>query len=250
MDRVLITGLYVFVRMATVVSSLPILGTLGVPRQAVLMASIAAATLIVPHLPAAEVPPSFGLFLVRLVLEMLYGLLLTLGVRVVFQGIALAGEMMGLQMGLALATLFDPLSRESSSALGTLATWLAAMTFFGVGLHLEVIEVVGRSFVASPPGAVTVDSTLMPYLVEAAGTHFTLGLQLAGPLICLVFIINVLMALLTRLAPRMNVFFALGLTATSASGMVLLWVAMPWFLTVHLEAVRQAVADLAEVVRQ
>ncbi len=245
MEQAVATVLFVFVRLVTVMSSLPLFGSLGMPRQVVLVASICAAIVVTPHLPPVAVPLTVGTLVFAGVLEMVYGLLLTLGIRIVFAAVGLAGEMMGLQMGLALATLFDPLQRESSSALGTLSTWLAGLVFLGTGLHLTILELVAESFRVSPPGGQVVDLSVVPSLIEAMGLHFALGVQLAGPLIALVFVLNVFMALLTRLAPRMNVFFALGLTATSVCGMLLLWASMPWWIRVHLGYLQQAVAGLA-----
>lgn len=244
MDQIVLTGGLVFVRLASVISGLPIFGSLGAPRQAIVVISVAAAFLITPHVPAAEVPPSLIGLVAAVVMEALWGLMVTLGVRVMFAVVSTAGEMMGLQMGLALATMFDPLSRESSSALGTLSIWLAGMVFLGAGLHLTIIELVARTFEVVPPGRMFLDVRIVPALADGVGQHFALGVQLAGPLIALQFVLNVLMALLTRLAPRMNVFFALGLSATSICGMILLRTAMPWFLTVHLDLMKDAVRQL------
>lgn len=241
MDQVVLTGGLVFVRLAAVISGLPIFGSLGAPRQAIIVISLALAVLITPHVMAAAIPSSLFLLVLVLAAEILWGMLVTMGIRIMFSAVSTAGEMMGLQMGLALATMFDPLSRESSSALGTLAIWLSGMVFLGAGLHLQVIELISLSFATYPPGQMSLDVSIVPALAEAAGHHFALGVQLAGPLIALHFVLNVLMALLTRLAPRMNVFFALGLTATSVVGMLLLEAAMPWLLTVHLDQMRAAV---------
>ena len=246
MEQVVLTGGLVFARLAAVISGLPIFGSLGSPRQAVIVISAIASFLITPHLPPVAVPPTVGFLVVAVMMEVLYGLLVTLGVRVVFGAISTAGEMMALQMGLALSTLFNPLSRESTASLGTLATWLSGVVFLGSGLHLTVIELVGRSFEIMPPGSLDLGARPVPGLIDQAGQHFMIGVQLAGPLIALHFVLNLLMALLTRLAPRMNVFFALGLTATSVAGLLLLQASLPWILHVHLEEMRRAVHILGE----
>jgi flagellar biosynthesis protein FliR len=64
----------------------------------------------------------------------------------------------------------------------------------------------------------------------------------------LVWLINVFFALLGRMAPKMNVFFSIGLTANSAAGLYIFAVAMPWILIAHTEAMKEAVRNMARMV--
>ena len=121
------------------------------------------------------------------------------------------------------------------------------MTFMSTGLHLRIIEILGESLHRAPPGTLAPHGDMVPYLIRSCGAHLSMGLQLAGPLIALIFIVNVLMALLARLAPRMNVFFAVGMTSTTVAGMVLVFASIPWFVAVHLESMRQAVGVAARI---
>ncbi|MBX2800671.1 MAG: flagellar biosynthetic protein FliR [Myxococcales bacterium] len=246
-EQTLVTGMLVFVRMATVIAGLPIFSTQGAPRQAVLLFGLATSLVITPTLPVVALPTHLAGFVAVLGLEILYGVLLVLGVRATFSVVNLAGELMGLQMGLAMATLFDPLQRERSSALGTLAAWLSGMAFLGTGLHLRVVELLGSSFHLVPPGQLAVGPELVPALVATVGAHFSMGVQLAGPLLALVFIVNVLMAVLARLAPRMNVFFAIGLSANIVIGLMLMWLSMPWFIMAHHSWLERSVAELGRL---
>ncbi len=108
-----------------------------------------------------------------------------------------------------------------------------------------MLEILGRSFDVVPPGEISDGGPLLMDLVEIMGNHFAMGVQLAGPLLAMVFIINVLVAILARLAPRMNVFFSVGLTATTVAGLLLIWASLPWLLTTHLGWIERAVARIA-----
>lgn len=245
MEAALVTGLLVLVRMAAVIAGLPIFATQGTPRQAVLIASLGTTLVIAPTLPVVSVPADLSALVLAVIVEVLYGSLLSLGVRVTFTAAGFAGELMGLQMGLAMATLFDPLQRQSTSAIGTLVAWLSGLSFLATGLHLRVLEILGRSFDVVPPGTISDGGPLLTDLVQIMGNHFAMGVQLAGPLLAMVFIVNVVVAILARLAPRMNVFFSVGMTATTVGGLLLIWTALPWLLTVHLGWIERAVARIA-----
>ncbi len=245
MEAALVTGLLVLVRMAAVIAGLPIFATQGTPKQAVLVASLGATLVITPTLPVIAAPASLSALMIAVVFEVLYGSLLALGVRVTFTVAGFAGELMGLQMGLAMATLFDPLQRQSTSIIGTLIGWLSGLAFLSANLHLRVIEILGRSFDVVPPGSFVSGEALLIDLTQIMGQHFAMGVQLSGPLLAMVFTINVVVAILARLAPRMNVFFSIGLTATTVAGLLLIWAALPWLLVIHLAWIERAVARIA-----
>jgi len=238
------TILLAFCRLAAVMAGLPIFSTIGTPREAILLVTFGATLLVAPNLPVVAAPPSLAGVLLLVGVEVLYGSLVTLGIRAIFQALSLASELMSMQTGLAMATLFDPMQTQNSTMVGTLATWLSAMVFLGMGLHLEVLGVLAESFVRVPPGHLAPGVDLSGAVVATVGWHFSLGVQLAGPMLAMVFVVNVMVAMLARLAPRMNVFFSIGLTATMVAGIGLFWLSLPWILAVHVEAMQRIVSVL------
>jgi len=82
----------------------------------------------------------------------------------------------------------------------------------------------------------------------AVGTCISLGAQLAGPLILMAWMINVLVGVLGRLAPRMNVFLSIGMTLSSAVGVVLVMLSLPWMMVSHEAALREVVANSWHVI--
>jgi len=242
-DLVFTLGL-AFARIAAVVAGLPIFSTLGTPREAIIIGTFATTLLVWPTLPVVAAPDSIAEIVLLIGVEVIYGFLATLGIRAVFQALSLAAELMSMQTGLAMATLFDPMQLNQSSMVGAIATWLSGMVFLGLGLHLEVLIVIGESFVRVPPGQLAPHVDLASAMVATVGWHLTLGVQLAGPMLAMVFLVNVFVALLARLAPRMNVFFSIGLTATTVGGITLFWLSLPWILSLHAGAMQRIVSVL------
>ncbi|MEN0062811.1 MAG: flagellar biosynthetic protein FliR [Myxococcota bacterium] len=231
-----------FSRLAAVVAGLPIFSTLGTPRQAIVLVTVGVTILILPTLPITAAPATLDAVIVLVGVEVLYGFLTTLGIRAIFQSLSLAAELMSMQTGLAMATMFDPLQVQTSTMVGTVASWLSGMVFLGMGLHLYVLQMLADSFTKVPPGHLAPSPDLPQAIIATVGWHFTLGVQLAGPMLAMVFVVNVLVAILARLAPRMNVFFSIGLTATTIGGMTLFWLSLPWILTLHADAMKKIIA--------
>ena len=140
-------------------------------------------------------------------------------------------------MGFAMAQQLDPVSRASVSVPARLATLLAGAVFLGAGLHLECLMLIRASFMVVPPGAAGVPWDSLMALTQMGGDLFFVGVRLGGPIVALVWMINVFVGVLAKLAPRMNVFFSVGMTVTSVVGIIVLALATPMMLGEHLEVV-------------
>lgn len=242
-----LTGALVFIRMAGVIAGLPIFNADGVPKSATVFGALGLSALLLPTVPAASAIDGLPALIAAAVLELLYGGMLSFGVRAAFAAVTLAGELISIQTGLALASLFNPLQNATSSSLGVLTMWLSGLAFVLSNLHLRVIEIVAMSFHRAPPGELAAAMGSMPMLIEAVGSSILLGVQLAGPVLAMVFVINVVVAILARLAPRMNVFFSIGMTVTGVVGLVLFFTVLPWLLAVHQGAIDHAVGAVGRL---
>jgi flagellar biosynthetic protein FliR len=227
----LVTAGYVFARIAALFMTLPVVSATGVPRAVPVLLALATTALVVPTVPVIDVQQS-ALYL-GLVTEIVLGAAAGLTVRAVFASLALSGELMGMQMGFAMAQLFDPVQRTNQGPVAMLATLLATAVFLDLGLHGEALVLVVDSFQAVPVGTFAVLELQVDPVVESVGRVFRFGVQLSGPALVLVLLINVLIGLLGKLAPKMNVFFSVGPTLTTAGGVALLAIALPSLIAAH-----------------
>ncbi len=233
----LLVGL-VFARIGALFVALPVLGTSGLPRGVTVLLALVTTALVVSHLE----PPTGVDLLPGMVGEIALGACAGLVVRAVFASLALAGELMGMQMGLGMAQLFDPVQKTQQGPVAMLATLLASAIFLQLDLHADLLELLVRSFEAQPPGGFAVLGLGADPLIEAVEQSLRFGLQLASPVVVLVCLINVLVGILGKLAPRMNVFFSVGPTLTTIGGIGLLAVSLPGVLHGHAAVLREALA--------
>jgi flagellar biosynthesis protein FliR len=238
------TGGLVFCRTAGLVGTLPVFAAQGTPKHVPIFAALSVTLLVAPAIPLVEAPAHLGVLIAGVAGEIFLGATAGLTVRAVFAALAMGCEIMAMQMGLAIATMFNPLERQQAGPLGLMASWAAGLAFVANGLHLRCIEAVGVSFTHLPPGAWTGNLDFLTLFPAAVESTIVLGVQLAGPILGLVWLVNLLVAILARLAPKMNVFFSIGMTLTSVLGIWMLAMALPWILAVHGAAVETAVASL------
>jgi len=233
----MLTALLVFSRMGGLLMSMPVFKTRGVPKHMQVLAAVALTAVLAPVVPAASLEGGLIGLLFSSASEVGVGLLMGFIVTVIFEAMHLATELMSTQSGFAMASIFNPFSKASSAPLGNLAGWMTALVFLTTGLHRDCLLMLGKSFEVLPAGTLAQPGRAGEVVIEVTTQMIVLGAQLAGPVVALVWLLNVFVAVLTRLAPRMNVYFSVGLVLTPISAVMLFGISLPWLLLAHNEAI-------------
>ncbi|MCV2392772.1 flagellar biosynthetic protein FliR [Actinotalea sp. M2MS4P-6] len=148
-------------------------------------------------------------FLGDLLLQVLVGLALGFVVYLVFAAVQSAGAAIDMFGGFQLASAFDPMSMTNGAQWSRLYQLTAIVLLFASDAYQVVIGGLARSFDALPLGADLDLAALAHTLTTGLSQMFVAALQIAGPLIAVLFLADVGLGLLTRVAPALNAF-ALG----------------------------------------
>lgn len=209
-----------FIRVLAVFTSAPIFSARSVPMRsrvalAFLIAVCAQATL--GEQPVVSLNDARALEV--LVQQVLIGLAIGLAVRIVFAAVELAGELVGLQMGLNFAGFFDPATGAQTSTVGRFFGNTTMLLFVVMGGHLMLIQAVVASFSTFPIGGGALEAVNTMRLHELGAVVFRYGLWIALPLVGMLIFINIVLGIVSRIAPQMNAF-AIGFPVTLSAGLV------------------------------
>ncbi|QJU56861.1 flagellar biosynthetic protein FliR [Sphingomonas sp. AP4-R1] len=206
----------------------PIFGMAAVPVQLRLIVSLAVGMAGLSAVPF-QLPPDGVTSVAGIVLvlgEVMAGIALGFAVQIGFSSALLAGETIGNTMGLGFAQMIDPHSGSSSPALGQFLSIIATFLFLSIGGHLSLATIIVDSYRALPVGAAMPASSSIRGLVMFGGDLFAAGLAIALPVGFALILVQIVMGMLSRSAPAMNLF-AVGLPATLLAGLVLMAIASP-----------------------
>jgi flagellar biosynthetic protein FliR len=207
----------------------PVFGGLGVPRRVRLMIGLAVAFALIPGLPAMPaVPPGSWTGIMIIAQQMLIGILMGLTLRIVFAAVDVAGEMIGMQMGLSFALFYDPQNAGQTAVLGQFLGLLATLTFLAMNGHLLTLSVLAESFQLLPVGISPVSGQGFVAAVSWSAVIFSAGVLLSLPIVAALLIANIAMGVLSRVAPQLNLF-AVGFPVTIVAGFVVLTISLPYF---------------------
>lgn len=203
----------------------PLLGSARIPARIRVGAAILLTVLLVPTLPppppvVLSGPAGWGL----VIQQFLIGVTIGLVVRLMFAAIEIAGELIGLQMGLGFATFIDPTRNAPVPVVTAFLTTLGSLFFLAIDGHHVVITALAQSFHALPPGQWP-DGQLFMGVVQTATDIFASGVRIALPLIIVLLFTNLALGVMTRASPQINIF-AVGFAITVVVGVAMLAVQM------------------------
>lgn len=198
----------VFLRTGAFLMSLPILNAPSVPVLFRIGLALSASILLVPVLPSFSLPYlSDGFSLgVAAAGEILLGLLAGMAVRLVFEGLQLAGQLAGYQMGLAIAEVIDPATEEQVALLSQFNTLMATLIFLAINGHHAFIRCLVESYEIVPPMGFHVHGPVMERLIRLSAELFIVGLKAGAPIIVALMLSTVSFGLVARTVPQMNIF--------------------------------------------
>ena len=201
------------------------------------------ALLVVPTLPASAIPQDAAGLIAALALQVLTGLAMGFVLNLMLAAITAAGSLVDLAGGLNLPTAIDPLSLDQTPMIGQFYQQVALLLLFVSGGYLIVVNGFVRSFQA-PGFTLGVSGRVAGVLAADLATYITSAVEMAAPILVVLFATQIVLALVSRAAPQMNVwilglplqiFLALALVAVAIS-------AVPTYLT---RLVGRAVGDAA-----
>lgn len=201
------TFFLVLVRVGCIFVFLPFLGEGKAPRALKSLVILLLAVFIYP-ISGAEAPYESWRTteFVRLVAaEVLLGCLMGFAARTVFSSLRITGELVGRQMGMALAVTADPVSGVQSTPIGNFCEVLGVLVLFSIGGHRLMLAALTNSFGQWPLGQFLSADFVLQVSVEAIGHAFVMALQIAAPLLLLTFLISLVMAVMARLVPEVNI---------------------------------------------
>ncbi|PIJ48463.1 flagellar biosynthetic protein FliR [Erwinia sp. OLTSP20] len=213
-------------RILALLMTAPLLSEKAISKRVKIALGVMITWVLLPGLPLTQVtlfsPAGFWL----LIQQILIGIAIGFTMQFAFAAIRMAGEVIGLQMGLSFATFFDPSSRLNMPVLARLLDMLAMLLFLSFNGHLWLISMLCDTFHTLPIGGDTLNGNAWLALCRSAAVVFLQGMRLALPLITLLLVLNLALGLLNRVSPQLSVF-AIGFPVTLTLGLVFISMMMP-----------------------
>ena len=162
---------------------------------------------MITQLPLAARQVSVLEAILLIAYEATYGLALGLIAIVLFSAVKFSGRVIERQMGLAMAEILDPLTGERAQPLGSLLEMIFIILFLSANGHHLLLLIISRSYETFPVGSIPTMAALTGGIVKAGSAMLLAGLRLAAPMLAAFLLLMVVLAVLARMVPEMNILF-------------------------------------------
>ncbi len=206
LDQALVFTL-VLARVSGVIMTVPIFGSRQVPIPARALLTVAMALLITPTQIGAlrQRPQTIVDYALAGTGELLIGVVLGLGVVILLAGVQLAGQLISQLSGMALADVFQPGLDTSMPVISQLLVQVALAVFVLAGGHRLVMAGLLDTFGSVPLGVGLTGGSVVAGLLALLAESFELGVRAAAPAVTALLLATLLMGLVSRTMPQINI---------------------------------------------
>lgn len=232
----IIALIFVFVRITAFFIVTPIFFPSTAPKQLKAMFSLILAIALVSTVGDKNIPNiTNDIMMIFLILnEAISGVILGMATALWFHFIKMAGSFIDLQMGLGMLSIYDPNSNTNITMLANITHWVAIIIFFIVDGHHMLIRMLDESFKIIPLGANMLSQESMGLMIEGTINYFALALRISIPLVLLIIISDLVMGLISRSVPQLNVM-VLGMPIKVMVGISSFIIALPIIIKIIIQ---------------
>jgi flagellar biosynthetic protein FliR len=241
------TFLLVMVRVSVILLMIPIFQSAQVNSRVRFGLGLAI-SFIVWHVVPPIAPLGLGGLTAAVFSQLFVGFTFGFVAYLVFVGIQFAGEVMDLQVGFSIVNVINPLTSQNVSVLGELQLALGSMIYLTADAHHFLIQGLGGSFTLVPLPFAEIHFTLVRDVMAFFGQAFFMVFQIAAPVGIALFLTNIGLALMVRVAPQLNVF-AVGFPLQIMIGLVMILISLPLLEVVLPQVFEETPRELDAVLR-
>ncbi len=219
--------LLVLLRSSALIGTLPFFSSRNIPTLVKAGLSLCLAVLLTPlvKLDAEMMPRDLASIGILGVQEFMIGAILGLSVRLLLTAVQVMGQLAGFQMGFAVANVIDPMGGGQVSVLAQFAYLMTILTLLSVGGHFFFFKALADSFTLVPPGSFSLSRSLYEQMNGMAANMFSLALKIGAPVIGALLFTQVIMGVLAKTVPQMNILMV-GFPLTVSVGLFFLSLTM------------------------
>lgn len=248
-DTMILFGL-LLVRPGLMMLTAPFFGAVFAPPQVRAGLSLLIAFTLLPlvQVPDLHSPAGLAIMLAR---EGAIGLSLGLAIRLLTAVAEFAGELGSYQSGMSAGAMVDPVSGVRNTQMAAAYTNLTIIICFVTNAHHVFLRALVASYRSVPMGLGGLDASVAGSVAKMLGFVFVFGMRLAAPMLVVLLLVEVVLGLMTKVAPSLNIM-TLGAPLRVPVGLMLMSITtatLPALLTHMIPAVLQLAMETARAFR-
>lgn len=243
--------LAILVRVMGAMAFAPIFGNIAVTRRVRIMLGIAVSFLMFTTNPYEQLPyTTFMEYTVLLLKELVVGLSLGFVANITLTIINMAGQFIDRELGFSMVSNFDQNFNTDTTITAEFYSMLVMIIMLCSNMHYYILSALSDSFTLIPIGNIKLDSgSMYDVMVQYMLDYFVIALRISLPVMIAIMLLNVVLGVLAKTAPQMNMF-VIGIQLKIFVGFSVLLLTIPFItsITEYInEQMQKIVMDMLQV---
>ncbi len=155
--------------------------------------------------------------------EVITGLMIGFAANLCTSVVAFAGQIADMEMGLSMASLMDPATRQNSTITGIYYNYMIMLMLFLSGMHRYLLKALAETYILIPVnGAIFRRDKIVLAVIEFLGDYIVIGFRICLPIFAVMIILNAVLGVLAKVSPQFNMF-AVGIQMKVLTGLCILF---------------------------
>jgi flagellar biosynthesis protein FliR len=222
--------MFILARITAFIVVVPGFSHKSFPNTSKVALSIILSWVVYVNIPQAPVYQQTLLFMLAVLRETIIGLTMGFIAKMAFSSVEMAGQLVDFQVGYSMGAIYDPATGTTSSYYGKLFSWMSILVFFMLDLHHTLLLTVMESFTVVTAGQLGFGGLNLSGILYVFSYTFKIAFCIAAPMLIVLLVTDIVMGLLSRTVPEINVFM-LGMPLKSLIGMVMFLILVSSLMT-------------------
>lgn len=218
----------IFCRVSCLIYAVPFFSMNNTPRRVRVGLSFMVAVLLfysISEKPVLEYSTLLA-YAVLVLREVIVGLLMGFACNICTTVVGFAGRIIDMEVGLSMASLMDPMTKENMSISGVIYNYAVTLILLITGIYEYILKALAESFTLIPIGRAVFDSSrLLGAMLKFMADYVMIAFRICLPMFAVMILLNSLLGILAKVAPQMNMF-AVGMQMKVLIGLSLLFLTM------------------------
>lgn len=234
--RQVLVLLMIMIRTGPLIFLMPVMGSRSVPGQVKMLATVVTSLALtsVVQIDPGLMPEKTAGFVFFILPELCLSFIIALFSRFIFAATQLAGQMVGVQMGMGMAGVMDPEYGVQIPVIGQLWNLLAILIFLSVNGHHIFFHALAESFQWVTPGTLYLDRPVYEGIIQGVAHMFILTVKIMAPASAAVFFTHVAMGIIAKTVPQVPILIV-GMPLNIAVGLIFVGLSMAFFMPLMID---------------
>jgi flagellar biosynthetic protein FliR len=216
------------VRLSGLMLFAPFFGSVAIPARVKAILVLALTLLLLPTVGKSIGSYPLTQWPLLIFMEFLIGIGMGIATNVVFEGVQLAGQVLGIQMGYSLINILDPQTQVDTTVVALFYQSIVMLLFLRMDVHYWLLRAIANSFIYLPLGTTHLSGLFTMAVVKIGGDIFGLGVQIAAPVLSATLVADIVLGLLGKASPQLPLML-LGPAVKSMLGLIVIMATMKYW---------------------